>query len=241
MTSAVFSTAPLLSAALTYTDYNHLSPVSLGTGDGTTVSFSFPTVPTFAPVVYKSDWQGNQLQYSTPRTNYASNSATSTFSKYNGAETITTGILAPDGSTNAITISGLVANYYGGSASSYQPSPFTGTINYGVWLKGSGTIHIDVSSDGGSGATGTQITLSSTWTFYANSTRAVSSSTYSHYRVLAYPGNTATSVSIAFPMLTLNQANFGDFIPTTSSAVTVTDYSINGPINGVATILLLSR
>ena len=44
--------------------------LAIGTGNGSTTAFALPSGWQAGAAVYKSDWQGNQLQYPTPRTNY---------------------------------------------------------------------------------------------------------------------------------------------------------------------------
>lgn len=83
-----FATAPASGVALTWTDDNTPTAQSLGTGDGTTTVFAFMKLGNaYQPVnpkVYMSDWQGNQLQYATPRTNVAKyNVTTSGFTGVN--------------------------------------------------------------------------------------------------------------------------------------------------------------
>ena len=138
MTSAIFSIAPVLSAALTYTDYNHASPVNFGTGDGTTTSFAFPSVPTYSPIVYKSDWQGNQLQYSTPRTNlseYSQDLTNAVWVKTN-VTTAANAAVAPDGTTTMSSIleTATTGEFY--AEQFYTPS--AGTWIWSIFVKAAG-------------------------------------------------------------------------------------------------------
>ncbi len=225
--SILGSYIPTTSSPVTVTDYSISNEQTIYTNPLT------PGITIYPLQIYKQDWQGNQLQYSMPRTNYAPQSATmatSVWAKNKGTETITTGIVAPDGSTNAITVSGLAAGYQGILASSFQPNPYTGIENFGVWVKGSGTVHIDQNGSNSTNPT-IQVTLSATWTFVSTGIATLTASTYTNIRVLSYPGDTATSVSLAFPMNVLGTSAFGDFIPTTTAPVTVTDFQIsNGQI-----------
>ncbi len=205
--------------------------VPIGVGDGVTSAFTLPQNYKPSYPIYRYDWQGRQLLYPTPRTNYLPFSESMTFTsggwvKNAGTEIITTGVSDPSGGTSAITISGLAAGYQGAFAE-YNAS-LTGTQNGGVWLQGSGTIHVDWNGNGGANPH-INVTLTSTWTFHQPPERTSSGGTYVQFRILSYSGDTATAVSCAFPMMVLDTAIIGAFIPTTSAApVTLTDYTLSG-------------
>jgi hypothetical protein len=89
---------------------NVSSPTVFGTGDGVTPAFTLtPTAGAIAAIIsaqlYRNDWQGNQLLYATPRTNYMS-SSTYTAARWADAAgagiTFAAGIDAPDGSNTAV-------------------------------------------------------------------------------------------------------------------------------------------
>lgn len=101
-----FNTPPVNAAILTWTDDTYVNPQPLGTGNALSESFTFliSGLP-YTPINYKvyiSDWEGNQLQYTTSRTNYAS------YSQDGSQWTLSAGVTiannqsgAPDGTTTS--------------------------------------------------------------------------------------------------------------------------------------------
>ena len=86
-----------------------------GTGDGTTVAFNVGSSENYP--VYKSDWQGNQLQYSTPRTELMTYTDVTTNWGTAGSTDITIGIDAtagPDGGPCVYGQEGTGVNTYHG-------------------------------------------------------------------------------------------------------------------------------
>ncbi len=84
---------------------------SFGTGNGVTTAYQLVSAPSQpisatagAPAIYKSDWQGNQLQYSTARSNllkYSQSFGSSPWSGSHIAATSWSGGSAPDGTATA--------------------------------------------------------------------------------------------------------------------------------------------
>jgi hypothetical protein len=95
-------------------DDHNVTAQQFGTGDGVTTSFGL--IRTYggfsepvqslngAPLVYKTDWQGTQLQYATPRTNLLLQSSTfddSTWVKTGAIAVTANASTAPDGTVTA--------------------------------------------------------------------------------------------------------------------------------------------
>jgi hypothetical protein len=187
--------------------------------------------------VYKSDWQGNILQYATGRTNFIKysdmgNTTGSSNGGNHGTETLTTGVSSPDGGTAAVTI-GNLANQYDGWFMSDTQAGFNGSFSFGVWLKGSGTLHLGywLDSSAANPTPVTAVTLTSTWTFYPMAYTSVTVPPGIHFflpSVFIDTGDTATSFSACFPMDVHNVTYFGDYIATDGGAVTYTDYTQSG-------------
>lgn len=100
---AQFTTSPISGAVITWTDSLNPSPVSMGTGNGYTSQYFFiKNNSNYTPTnqnVYIKDWEGNQLQYTTPRTNLSLYSQDGT-NWTAGGSTITANLSgAPDGSS----------------------------------------------------------------------------------------------------------------------------------------------
>lgn len=203
-----------------------------GTGNGSTVAFQLVDGGGLSvvdlngtPIIYRTDWQGTQLLYTTPRTNYCLNSedfsAATWYDKVGLTITPNAGT-APDGTNKATQIS--VA---GGGRVFGEPSGSAGQYSQSIWVRLiSGTPGItlnlkDRGTDTVRGTTGVitpttnwqRIFVSGTTTigicrceFYLSGTGVVQV-----YAPQVNPGATATS-----------------YIPTTTAAVTVTDYTLSG-------------
>jgi hypothetical protein len=180
-------------------------------------------VPNGSPSIYRNDWQGIQQLYPTPRTNYLIGSYNS-LPQNNGPLinlTATSGVSDPAGTNQAWTLTataaGAVVVAYGYMT---KGSPATTSM----WLRrrtGSGQIYIlNVSA-----ATPVPVTLTTSWQRFSSS--GLSSSTYN----AAYWGvELATSgdqVDVAFGQVEPGSVPTS-YIPTTATAVTVTDYALSG-------------
>lgn len=105
----------------------------IGEGDGSTVAFAYA-----GSVVYRQDWQGDQLMYDTARTNLALQSQTIGTSWSAVQSTVVANqIAAPDGTTTVDFLRESNAN-----AAHSLALAFTGTDNadyvLSAWVKGSG-------------------------------------------------------------------------------------------------------
>ncbi|HVC17705.1 MAG TPA: hypothetical protein VNE18_10430 [Rhodanobacter sp.] len=135
--TAAFSGAPKAGAPMTWTDDVTPIPQSLGTGDGVTANFPFvKNGLDYAPVnpmIYKDDWQGNQLQYSTPRTNsilYSQN-LSSAYWGYSGSTEGDGTATAPDGSSTAYSVTEDTST---GNHEWYNTHNFNHTANVPVFI-----------------------------------------------------------------------------------------------------------
>lgn len=137
---------------------NSVTAYQFGTGDGSTTAFTLiKPAGTGAvepiggvngsPLIYKSDWQGNQLQYSTPRTNSITNSlAPSAWVNVNA--TVAAGTAkAPDGTDYLSVITATAAGNSSISGLTVMPGniytisviAYPGTSNYLGMLAGTAT------------------------------------------------------------------------------------------------------
>lgn len=138
---------------------NSATNQAFGTGDGTTAAFQLTnTYGTYwnepiggvqgTPLIYRNDWQGNQLMYATPRTNLLTQSAVNltNWAATNLTVTAAAGT-APDGSGNAATLVETVTA--GVHAHSHSTATITagGTYTASVMLKANGRQYVEVLVD----------------------------------------------------------------------------------------------
>ena len=216
------------------------------------------------PEIHKVDWQGNQLQYSTPRTNYLlySNSVGGTDWASPGSTVTLNDISAPDGTSTAtlLTDTATTANHgviqfitssttqilgscfvKAGSLqyASIQCNLSTGGIYCYYTLTGAGSVSQAPQVYGGAlltGAYGEITALSGGWykiSLFANIVSGNTSITF--YPQLQHaatgPGyytGTGTGTIYMWGAQFEISAAPTSLIPTTSTPVTVTDYSISG-------------
>ena len=173
-------------------------------------------IPSFS--VYQDTWQGNQLQYSTPRTNNITDTDLSTWGVSGaGAPTITTGQSDPSGGTGAAKV------VFGSTSfgSFYQSITANNPQSYGIWLKGA--VGGEVVVFGGASGGENIVTLTTAWAYYQVNNKT----TLDGFCQIGNNSNTPTIYAFA-PMAQPTTAVTGDFIPTAGSPVTVTDYSLSG-------------
>jgi len=171
-------------------------------------------IPSFS--VYQDTWQGNQLQYSTPRTNNITDTDLSTWGVGGaGAPTITTGQSDPSGGTGAakIVFGSTSAGYF------YQYITANNPQSYGIWLKGA--VGGEVVAWGGNYGGANAVTLTTAWAYYQANNKTTLDPACQIY------SNTTITIYAFAPMAQPTTAVTGDFIPTAGSPVTVTDYSYN--------------
>lgn len=237
---------------------NSVTAFTFGIGDGTTTAFTLiksagtgAVEPiggvNGAPLIYKSDWQGNQLQYATPRTNLVSNGntpgGTGWTTVFNGTGTAPTITLnyatGPDGTSGAATR--LQANQGAGSTVndySFLQSPSYTVVNgktyiHSVWLKSNtGSNQPVYMAHAGLGAIA--VTVTPAWSRFESLYTATANGTLAAYigtRGTICPANNSLDILVAYEMVEVAQAGLNtptSYIPTTTSAVTVTDYTLTG-------------
>lgn len=230
--------------------------LTIGTGNGTTTSFTQPPQVTPGTAIYVNDWQGNQLQYSTPRTNgstYSEDFTNSNWGKYHVS--VTSGATtAPDGTVTAQKFIPDTTTPY------HQINQVGFTTNLGavytfsVYLKAAEltTCSIQLSNTNQSSSLTGEIDLTAgTIVLDPNSFGSASASielvANGFYRVSVTGSNpspltgvngfvsdtsaTAFNGTDGFYLwgAQLEQASSAtSYIPTTTSAVTQTDYSLSG-------------
>lgn len=224
------SLSGVISKTLRYvTDGNLVT--SVGTGDGSTTSFAEPSNWTDLSSVYVDDWQGNQLQYSTPRTNYCGYSQDGTHWGAGTGVTITANnATGPDSSSSSAST---IAYDGTGGAGAYRfynahnASPITSgnpcaTV---VWMKatvGTPTLLLSVNGQG----TSLSCPLTSSWQRFELDQNYAS--TNKTLQINANAGDNSTwTIEVSFWQFE-DAAVAGSYIPTTTAAVTQTDYSISG-------------
>jgi len=188
--------------------------------------------------IYRTDWQGRQLLYDTPRTNYLpySDFTTANASQWRinhpGNVVAAFSQPGPDGALNAVQLTGLTPNYDGIFQGISTPYPFTGFLTEQFWIKGNGTFHLDFNvfpyGDGQVAVGSSLRTATSQWQPMSNWLQQ-SGATYTQFRCLVYPGDTATELTIAKGMVVEGKytvpQSMGVQIDTNGSPLTVTDYT----------------
>jgi hypothetical protein len=171
-----------------------------------------------SPTIYRTDWQGTQQLYLTARTNkilQSENFASASWTKTN--VTVTPGQTDPGGLTTAATITSTAG---GGQIS--QAIVTSGTHANSLWVRRkTGTGGVTLTSPGGVQQTLTG--LSASWQRFSFSSADAAGSVY-FYLTLATNGD---AVDIAFAQAELGSVATS-YIPTTTVAMTVSDYSISG-------------
>ena len=183
--------------------------------------FGFP----LSPSIYRTDWQGTQLLYPTARTNLLTSSGTLSDANWVawGAATIAGGILDPTGGSNAYQVD-MPANYTGwhhvDTAKSSGPT-YTGSI----WMRADapGTVRF---FDGNGTSFNSVVSVTTSWQKFSSS--GVSTSVAA-VQLGVYRDSSTTLGRVYIYAPQLEQATYAtSYIPTTSAAVTVTDYTLSG-------------
>ena len=224
-----FSVAPESGAVLSLVPPNGPT-IDFATGNGTTTVFNAGN--TYYPnnKIYKNDWQGNQLQYSTPRTNYCPNSEGNGFNSWGlGTGVTLTSIIAadPSGTSHAGTLvytgSGTAGAYRAFIAAGMTAPAANQKFGVKIWMRThSGTTPLQISMN--AQASFVACALTTSWqSFELDSIYTMSSPTF---QINGGVGdNSAFTIDIFAVEYEIGVSSVGDYIPTNGSPVTVTDYS----------------
>ena len=189
------------------------------------------SIPAFT--VYQDTWQGNQLQYATDRTNelVQSNDFTDV------AWTATTGVTAtaadntgPDGTTSAGTLvyAGVVGSAGGDRISQALDTPAEETpVVASVWLRSAGPSPSPLTLQINAGFGYETITVNGTWNRYQIASIADGSNPVELAIASGIDENVAFTLNYAFAQVEEDAYAATSYIPTTTLAVTVADYSFN--------------
>ena len=235
--------------ALSYAQAGYLvSNQQFGTWNGTATSAGLVTqygkTPNTARAVniYRTDWQGRQLLYPTPRTNYrkySNNFLDSSYSVTNSAVTANA-VLGPDSVNNASAWIPVASAPTGAYQTLLQV--YTSISNKVVWfLKADGITKYDVTFGNGDYSkldlsAGTFVVAQN----FSGSIEALSGGWYRLNYETAYVGPTGAALCLNSLSEATTGSNgcyvfeFGEYdtegvlIPTSGSPVTLTDYTLTG-------------
>ena len=207
-------------------------------GDGATTQYLYG-----GGSIYRNDWQGNQLLYATARTNLALQSQTLDNAAWstNNATVAVNADTAPDGTVTAeqYTLTGTGAN--NGYIVEGITLPAGGPYTISVWTKSYATATGKVGGPwlwaGGTGALvggvngvpGTFATFTGGWQRITFVTPAVATAGTFYLRLELCYGNAAITDKVSAWGAQLELGSIATpYIPTTTAAVTVTDYVLSG-------------
>lgn len=234
-----------------------------GTGDGARVAWSIvalsrPCTVVGTPTIYRSDWQGTQQLYSTPRTNRWLQSAALGTSPnvQNGVTSTSAAGIAPDGTNTAFK----VAEDGGNTIHCLQQSITVGAeqVNQSFWVKAAERTKCAISPAAGDGiychvdlAAGAITAINGTatavikdagngwWKVSVTYTATAGTKSARLYvatvanSVAAYQGVAGNGILVWHPQNETGPVATSD-IPTAAAAVTVTDYTLGA--SGLVTL-----
>lgn len=197
-------------------------------GDGLTVSFNFGSTLPSGSILTKTDWHGTQQLYPTARTNlvrYCSDLTNSAWIKTTGISISPDAVLAPDGTmtADAMTYSG------SGTLGSYRIYQNTGAqpngvvITTSVWMRSDTPVTLRLVP--ASGGVDVVCNLTSEWQRFTCQGIGNGSSTSWAQIYSAVSDNTPWTVYV-WGFQAERNAYPTRLIPTNSTAVTITDYSV---------------
>jgi len=207
-----------------------------------------------SPSFYRTDWQGRQRMYPTARTNYCPRSQDiEVWTQTSGAITTANQTTAPDGTTTAdkLATSGTLAGYANAGTTIANATKFVASAYFKNIDSPVSQIYIRTAANSGavaiawSGSSITSVTPTQGATsagfeavgggWYRVWTAGTTAEANPIFRL--YPGNLNTTESVYVWGAQIEADNGSGkptaYIPTTTAAVTVTDYNIS---NGVITL-----
>ena len=228
--------------ALSYAQAGYLvNNQQFGAWNGTATSAGLVTqygkTPNTARAVniYRTDWQGQQLLYPTPRTNQLGTTLIASGTAYLGAwagyfgATVQSGASAPDGSTNAVTVTCLPANASDpfGVNSGTTGVPPVGDYACSIWIRThSGTALFAVAPDDVGNYLTT--TVGTTWTRVANTFIGYTASERRNFQVVCRTIG-AGPFDIFAPQTEISGQPATPYIYNSgTSPLTITDYTLTG-------------
>lgn len=197
-----------------------------GTGDGVTTVFPIPRAASVT-AIYRTDWQGRQLLYPTPRTNMIVKSeefSDAAWAKISGASVSGDAATAPNGTLTADILT-LTTTANSRIERTQTISSYSGNMYFDVYLQGTPgeTININIDDGAAHDLAEITVTLSSLWTRQRVNTY-LNGRTSFRVMVVRRSTNTALSVKVWGAMVSTQG---GSYIPTTTAPVTVTDYALS--------------
>jgi hypothetical protein len=196
-----------------------------------------------APLIYRKDWQGTQLLYATPRTNqvrWSGDVTQSTWGKLAGgtgiAPVATTAAVgsAPDGVSAATRV--VFDRGAGGTISDYSRLNLTSIATVvgqpyveGVWVRSTDGLSTYTMQLSFNGAALTPVTVTPQWNFVTASLPSAADTTRTfRFDTQGGGGASQTADILMFGGMHIQGTAAGSYIPTTTAAATVTDYTLIG-------------
>ena len=213
------------------------SRVKFGTWNGSNVTgtlvdpYGNPISSASVSAIHRTDWQGRQLLYPTPRVNYVGGAQVGEPGWGTDSNTTVTlnAAVGPDGTTTATQIvtssSGAGGVYvFPHSVWSAVPNPPNGLVTESVWLKlVSGSAVVTVGCDQG-GISPKPFTLTTAWQRYPVTFDWTSASNID----LAIGMGAATTILAAYAQIEASPMATAFYNPGTGLVTPITDYTLNG-------------
>ena len=185
--------------------------------------------------IHRTDWQGNQLLYPTPRTNQLGTTLIASGTAYLGSwvgyfnATVQSGASAPDGSTNAVTVTCLPANAsnpFGVNSGTTGVLP-VGNYASSIWIRThTGTALFTVAPDDVGNYLTT--TVGTTWTRVANTFIGYTPRELRNFQVVCQTIG-AGPFDIFAPQTEISGQPATPYIYNSgTSPLTITDYTLTG-------------
>lgn len=205
-------------------------PVSngaVGTGDGVTSVFTVSEPgPITVASVYRNDWQGNTLLSTSPRTNsclYSEDTSNAVWQKWAGVTVAHANVSGPRPGSFGDTVSyDGVSGSAGAVRLSTDISPVhAGPVTASIWLKAAGALTVNLV-----GVDGTTVTCNVTTSWQRFAVGSINSGLTGSIAIYSPSGvNTAFALQVFGAQIETGDVATSYIGPTTSSAVTVTDYT----------------